>query len=262
MVPYEPHRVDLMGNARPGGAWGSLPVLRRAFWTGVLIATPVLVTLWLTASIVLWVDGLVMPLLPASARPETYLGVSLPGFGLLAALFALTLLGLLAANVLGLKVIDSAERLVARLPLVRAVYKTTQEVMGTLLTRGEASFHEVALIEFPRPGAWAIVFVTSNAKGAADALFKEDMVSVFLPTTPNPTTGFFLYLPRREVRFLDISVEEAMKLVISAGLVGPDRVTGSTPQGARTLISNLRRSFDGARLFTRKGGGEGRSPGP
>ncbi len=228
------------------------PTFRRGFFNGVLIATPVLVTLWLTLSVVTGIDGLVLPLLPDSINPRTFLGFDIPGSGVLLAAIALTLIGFLLANVFGLHILEHSEKLVARLPFIRSIYKTTQEVMGTLITRSGSSFSQVGLVEYPRPGVWAIVLITANSKGAIGDLVGDDVVSVFLPTTPNPTTGFLLYVPRREIRILDISVEDAMKLIVSAGLVGPDRVTGQPATGARTLIGHLRRSIEQRGLGPRK----------
>lgn len=218
--------------------------LRQGFFNGILVLTPVAVTVWFTVSIVSWIDASMMPLLPRALHPETYLGFHLPGVGLLFALFLVTLAGVVLANVMGLTAMGAAERLVERMPVVRAIYKTTQEVTGTLLTRSDASFQQVGLIEFPRPGAWAICFITSSARGIVGELLPSDVVSVFIPTTPNPTTGFLLYVERRSLRVLDISVEDAMKLIISAGLVGPDLLAGPTASGVHSLVTRLKKSFD------------------
>jgi uncharacterized membrane protein len=220
------------------------PTFRRGFLSGVLIATPVLVTLWLALTVITGIDALVLPLLPDAFNPASYLGFNIPGWGVFIAAVALTLIGWLLANVFGLHILERSERLVGRMPVIRSIYKTTQEVMGTIISRNDSEFSQVGLVEYPRPGIWAIVLITANSKGAIGDLVGDDVVSVFLPTSPNPTTGFLLYVPRREIRLLDISVEDAMKLVVSAGLVGPDRVTGQPATGARTLIGHLRRSIE------------------
>lgn len=228
------------------------PTFRRGFFNGVLIATPVLVTIWLTFSVISGIDAAVLPLLPDSLNPRTLIGFDIPGLGVVLAAVALTLIGLLLANMFGLHILEHSEKLVARLPVIRAIYKTTQEVMGTIISRNDSSFSQVGLVEYPRAGVWAIVLITANSKGAIGDLVGDDVVSVFLPTTPNPTTGFLLYVPRREIRMLDITVEDAMKLIISAGLVGPDRVTGQPATGARSLIGNLRKSIEQRALGARK----------
>jgi uncharacterized membrane protein len=239
-----PFESGLPRDAKSGSSKPMFPTFRRGFFSGVLIATPVLVTLWLTLTVVTGIDSLVIPLLPAAFNPGTYLGFDIPGWGVFIGAVVLTLIGWLLANVFGLHILEHSERLVARMPVIRSIYKTTQEVMGTIISRTESSFSQVGLVEYPRPGVWAIVLITANSKGAIGDLVGDDVVSVFLPTTPNPTTGFLLYVPRREIRMLDISVEDAMKLVVSAGLVGPDRVTGQPATGARTLIGHLRRQIE------------------
>mgnify|MGYP001627926603 FL=1 len=196
--------------------------LRRYFLTGLIVVAPLVITDYLTWSFVLWVDGWVKPYLPATYNPDTYLPFSLPGYGLLVALAALTMVGFLTANLVGRTIIGFGESLLDRMPLVRVIYKGLKQIFETVLAEQNNSFKQAALIEYPRKGLWSIVFIATETKGEVDhKLPNEGTISVFLPTTPNPTSGFLLFVPRKDIIMLDMSVEEAAKMVISAGLVAP-----------------------------------------
>jgi uncharacterized membrane protein len=197
--------------------------IRNYFLTGLIVAGPVAVTAWLIWSFITWVDGFVRPFIPPAYRPETYLPWPIPGTGLVIAFLALTLLGFLTANLVGRTLVEFGESLLNRMPIVRPLYRTTKQIFETLFSKSGSSFRKVALVEFPGPGMWSLVFISQQpGKDIADRLPGEDNVSVFLPCTPNPTTGFFFFLPRKDIVELDISVEAAMSLVISAGMVQPD----------------------------------------
>ncbi len=196
--------------------------LRRYFLTGLVVVAPLVITAYLTWSFVLWVDGWVKPYLPAKYNPDTYLPFSLPGYGLLVALVALTMVGFLTANLVGRTIIGFGESLLDRMPLVRVIYKGLKQIFETVLAEQSNSFKQAALIEYPRKGIWSIVFIATDTKGEVDyKLPGEETISVFLPTTPNPTSGFLLFVPRKDIIMLEMSVEEAAKMVISAGLVAP-----------------------------------------
>jgi uncharacterized membrane protein len=197
--------------------------IRNYFLTGLVVAGPVAITVWLTWTFITWVDDLVRPFVPVMYRPETYLPWKIPGSGLVIAFLALTLLGFLAANLVGRTLVEFGERLLDRMPLVRSVYKGLKQVFETLFSESGSSFRTVGLVEFPAPGMWSLVFLSQPP--SAEILNRlpstEDHVSVFMPCTPNPTTGFFFYIKRREVIELDIPVEAAAKLIMSAGLIQP-----------------------------------------
>ncbi len=197
--------------------------VRNYFLTGLVVAGPVLVTAYLTWSFITWVDNLVRPVIPPMYRPETYLPWPIPGTGLVVAFFALTLLGFLTANLIGRTLVGWGEGLLNRMPIVRPVYKTMKQIFETLFSKTGSSFRQVALVEFPSPGMWSLVFMSQppNADIAAK-LPQTEHVSAFLPCTPNPTTGFFFYVLRNDLVVLDITVESAMTLLISAGMVQPD----------------------------------------
>ena len=198
--------------------------LRNYVRTGVIIAGPVAITIYVTWWFVSLIDGWVKPLVPTRYLPETYLPFTLPGFGLVIAFLALTALGFLTANLVGRTLIDFGEVLLNRMPVVRGIYRGTKQVFQTIFSTTGTSFRTVGLVEFPVKGTWSIVFISNPASSdIADALpSPEEHMGVFLPCTPNPTTGFFFYLPRKDVIELTLSVDEAAKLVMSAGVIQPD----------------------------------------
>lgn len=220
--------------AFPGAKPGIISRVRNYFLTGLVVAGPVAVTLWLIWWFVTWVDNFVRPLIPMAYRPETYLPVKIPGFGLIIAFVALTLLGFFTANLIGSRLIDLGQSLLSRMPIVRPIYRTTKQIFETLFSSSESSFRRVGLVEFPAPGMWSLVFLTQSPSASIAAhLPDSEHVSAFLPCTPNPTTGFFFYVPRRDVIDLDITVEQAMTLLISAGIIQP----GAAPEAQAKLAA-------------------------
>src|SRR5437868_12434468 len=197
--------------------------IRNYFLTGLVVAGPVAITIYLTWSFVTWVDDLVRPLFPVALRPETYLPVKIPGLGLIFAFIALTLLGFFTANFVGRKFVEFGENLLGRMPVVRPVYRGLKQVFETLFSKSASTFRTVGLVEFPSPGMWSLVFLSTPPGTDITARLpsEEEHVSVFMPCTPNPTTGFFFYVPRREVIELAIPVEEAAKLIMTAGMIQP-----------------------------------------
>jgi len=197
--------------------------LRNYFLTGLIIVAPLAITAYLTWTFIGWVDSWVKPYIPQVYNPDNYLPFAVPGFGLLTALFLITMIGFLTANLVGRSIIGFGESLLDRMPLVRSLYKGLKQIFQTVLAEQSGSFKQAALIEYPRRGLWSIVFIATYTKGEVSSrLPEEETISVFLPTTPNPTSGFLLFVPRKDVIILDMSVEEAAKMVISAGLVSPD----------------------------------------
>ncbi len=197
--------------------------IRNYFLTGLVLVGPVFITGYLLWWFVNWVDGLVRPFIPGPYRPETYLPVKVPGTGLIIAFVALTLLGFLTANFVGRKLIAFGDDLLHRMPIVRPIYRTMKQIFETIFSSSGSSFRKVGLVEFPAPGMWSLVFVSQPPSAdVAERLPATEHVSVFLPCTPNPTTGFFFYLPRSDVIDLDISVEAAMTVLMSAGVVQPN----------------------------------------
>jgi uncharacterized membrane protein len=199
--------------------------LRNYFLTGFIICAPLAVTLYLTWSLINWVDSWVEPYIPDAYNPVRYLPVNIPGFGLIVAIFLITLVGFLTANIVGRSVVNLGESILGRMPFVRNIYRGLKQILQTVLSEKSKSFQKVGLIEYPRKGLWAIVFVATDAEGEVLETIRKDTgpaVAVFLPTTPNPTSGFLLFVAKSDIRELKMSVEEAAKLVISAGLVTPE----------------------------------------
>jgi uncharacterized membrane protein len=228
--------------ARP--THGFVSRIRNYFLTGLIVAGPVAVTLWLVWWFVTWVDNLVRPFIPVAYRPETYLPIDIPGFGLITAFVALTFLGFLAANLVGRTLVDFGENLLSRMPIVRPIYRTAKQIFQTLFSSTGSSFRKVGLVEFPAPGMWSLVFLTQTPSAEISSrLPATEHVSAFMPCTPNPTTGFFFYVPRRDVIDLDISVEEAMQLLISAGVIQP----GGESNGRIAALAETARAAQAAR---------------
>jgi uncharacterized membrane protein len=218
----------------PDAPRGFMARFRNYFLTGLIVAGPIAITFYLTLWFVTWVDGLVRPFVPTAYRPETYLPFGLPGSGLIVAVIALTLLGFLTANLIGRTLVDLGERLLGRMPVVRAIYRGLKQVFETLFSGSGSSFRRVGLVEFPSPGMWSLVFLTQPPnEEISSRLPATEHVSAFMPCTPNPTTGFFFYVPRRDVIDLDITVEAAMTLLMSAGIVQPGGESQSSGSQAR-----------------------------
>jgi uncharacterized membrane protein len=223
---------------------GIVSRIRNYFLTGFIVAGPVAVTLWLVWWFVNWVDNLVRPFIPVTYRPETYLPVNIPGLGLIIAFAALTLLGFLTANLVGSRLVSLGESLLSRMPIVRPIYRTIKQIFQTLFSSSDSSFRHVGLVEFPAPGMWSLVFLTHPPTASISGLLPAtEHVSAFLPCTPNPTTGFFFYVPRQDVIDLDITVEQAMTLLMSAGIIQP----GSEQQNNVAALGQTARAAQAAR---------------
>ncbi|MDU8944984.1 DUF502 domain-containing protein [Ovoidimarina sediminis] len=199
--------------------------LRASFLTGLIVIAPIGLTAWLIWTVVGWIDGWVLPFVPHNLRPEQYIGINLRGVGVIFFLIFTILVGWMAKGLIGRSLIRWAEGVVETLPVVRSVYSGLKQIAETVFTQSDTSFDKACLVQYPREGIWAIAFVSSTAKYEIDEKMpgEEEKVSVFLPTTPNPTSGFLLFVPRRDIQELDMSVEDAAKLIISAGLVYPSQ---------------------------------------
>ena len=205
---------------------------RNSFITGIVVIAPVALTVWLVWTVIGWIDGFVLPFVPSQYQPEEILKailgedvrVNIRGLGVVFFLVFTTFIGWIAKGLLGRTFIRSAENLVNRMPVVRSVYSGVKQIAETVFAQADRSFEKACLIEYPRRGIWAIGFISTTAKGEVSkrAGSGQKMQSIFVPTTPNPTSGFLLFFPAEDVIELDMSVEDAAKLVISAGLVYPE----------------------------------------
>jgi uncharacterized membrane protein len=205
----KPLRIGMMGR------------LRAYFLAGILVTAPVAITLYLAWAVINLIDTAVSQLIPATYNPENYLPFSVPGLGVVIVLVALTLTGALTAGVIGRLVVRAGESVLARMPVVRGVYAATKQIMETVLANQSAAFREVVLLEYPRRGIWTIGFISGTTQGEVRDLTGEEVVNVFVPTTPNPTSGFLLFVPRTDLRVLEMTVEEGIKMVVSGGIVAP-----------------------------------------
>jgi uncharacterized membrane protein len=188
--------------------------------TGLLVWVPLGVTVFLVKFMVDFVDRSLL-LVPVDYRPDTLLGMHIPGLGIVLTLFVLLLTGVLAANFLGRKLVHTWESILQRIPLVRTVYSAAKSFAEVVLTDNTESFKEVLLIEYPRKGLYSLCFQTSTQLGEVQARTGEEVICVFVPTTPNPTSGVMIMVPRKDVIVLDMQVEEAVKMVVSLGVVVP-----------------------------------------
>ncbi len=195
--------------------------LRTYFLAGILISAPIGLTVYLAWLFISWVDQTVFGVIPVQYNPETYLPFSIPGIGLIIVVVALTLLGALTAGLLGRLAQQLMEAVLNRLPIIRTIYNALKQVIETVLANQSAAFRECVLVEYPRKGVWAVGFITGTTATEIQNLTEAEVVNVFVPTAPNPTSGFLLFVPKSEVVFLKMSVEDGIKLVISSGIVTP-----------------------------------------
>jgi uncharacterized membrane protein len=202
----------------PPGLWSRL---RTYFLTGVIVSAPISITAFLVYEFITFLDTQVAALIPTRYNPETYLPFSIPGLGLVVTLASLTFVGMLAAGFAGRTLVRIGEGVLARMPIIRGVYGTLKQIFETVLAQSSRSFREVVLIEYPRRGIGAIGFVTGPTRGEVQDRAESELVNVFLPTTPNPTSGFLLFVPKEDLIHLDMSIEDGIKMVISGGIVAP-----------------------------------------
>jgi len=205
---------------------GLIARLRSSFLTGLVVIAPVAMTVWLIWSVIGWIDSVVLPLVPGGFKPDQFIGLNLRGYGVVIFLIFTVIVGWIAKGLIGRSLIGFAEGLVVRMPVVRSIYSGVKQIAETVFAQTDRSFEKACLVQYPRKGIWAVGFISTEAKGevAQQAGNEGTLLSVFVPTTPNPTSGFLLFFPKDDVIELDMSVEEAAKLVISAGLVYPDMV--------------------------------------
>ena len=196
--------------------------LRAYFITGIIVVAPLALTVYLVTVIVGFIDENVLPLLGETWHPENYLPFAVPGIGVVIFVVAITFIGWLATGLIGRTVVSMGERLLERMPVVRSVYSVFKQIFETVFSHDSRAFRDVVLISWPRPGCWAVGFATGSTKGEVRDAIGDDVVNVFLPTTPNPTSGYLLFLPKKDVIFLDMTVEQGIKLVISGGVVTPE----------------------------------------
>lgn len=198
--------------------------LRAYFFTGLVITAPIAITVWATYWFVTMFDAWVKPLIPAAYNPDTYLPIRVPGFGLVFALITITVIGFMAANLAGRTMIAIWDKLLNSTPVVRSIYKGSKQIFETLFSQKGASFRYVCLVEWPRRDAWSLAFISREVDGGQIGLEPgRAMYAIYMSTTPNPTSGYVFFVDVDDVKIIDMSVEDGLKLVISMGLVFPDK---------------------------------------
>lgn len=195
--------------------------LRTYFLAGILITAPISITFYLAWLFIDFVDDKITPLVPEAYNPNSYLPFAVPGLGLVIVLVSLTLIGALTAGFVGRGITKVYDRLLNRMPVIRGLYKALKQILETVLAQQSNAFREAVLVEYPRRGLWAVAFITGTTEGEVQHLTEEECINIFLPTTPNPTSGFLLFVPKTDLVPLTMSVEEAIKMVISGGIVTP-----------------------------------------
>jgi len=234
---------------------GLIARLRSWFFTGLLVAAPVLLTIYITWLFVDIIDGQVESLMPSWLRE--YISVNapvvgkLPGVGLLIGVVVITVIGAVAAGFMGRWLIGLGERILNRMPVVRSIYGASKQILETVLSTQSDAFREVVMVEYPRKGLWVLGFVTGTTKGEVKDWLTQETVNVFIPTTPNPTSGFLLFCPNKDLVYLEMSVEDAVKLVVSGGIVTPPHSATPTAKkkaakGARSAVKAKAKPKSGA----------------
>ena len=200
---------------------GLLARLRAYFLAGVLVTAPVAITFYIVWLIVSFIDDRVSRLIPARYNPENHLPFGIPGLGLVIAVVVLILIGAVTAGYIGRVIVRLSDAILARMPVVRSIYGATKQIFETVLAHKSTAFRQVCLVEYPRRGVWSLGFVTGTTVGEVQERTSDQVVNVFLPTTPNPTSGFLLLVPTRDLVLLEMSVEDGIKMVISGGIITP-----------------------------------------
>jgi uncharacterized membrane protein len=202
-------------------------ILRNYFLTGLLVIVPISVTCYVIWVLIKALDS-VLKLVPVKYLPETYLRIPIPGFGLILVVIIVFAVGVLTRNFVGTKLIHLGEKIVDRIPLARILYISVKQLMEALILQKSKAFQKAALIEYPRHGVYVIAFITGESKGEIQRVTQKKMMNVFVPTTPNPTSGFYILVPEDEIIILNMSVEDAFKLIMSGGILSPSELKDRT----------------------------------
>ncbi len=210
--------------------------MKRYIIAGLLVWVPLGITIWVLHFLVTTLDQTLL-LFPQSARPDALLGVHIPGFGVVLSFAILLVTGVIAANFFGARLIRFWEGALGRIPVVKSIYSSVKQVSDTLLSDSGNAFRKALLVQFPHQGAWSIAFLTGAPAHAVDVHLAEEHISVYVPTTPNPTSGYFVIVPKSQVRDLDMTVDEALKYVISMGVVAPRGATIPAPPRSPTALA-------------------------
>jgi len=203
--------------------------MRTNLLAGIFVVAPIGITIYLTYAMLKFVDVRVAALIPEDYNPNTYLPFSVPGIGLVISLLFFLLVGVIARNYLGRLTYRVSEYIVQKMPIVRSIYSATKQIFESVMMDQSRAFKDVVLVEFPSKGMWSLGFVTGVTKGEVQRLTEHEVVNVYVPTTPNPTSGFLLFIPRKDLIYISMSPEDAIKMIVSGGLITPADATIKTP---------------------------------
>ena len=217
----EDHNIEPSTETVEVGKTTLLGKLRAYFLAGIVVTAPISITIYLTWTFLQFLDSKITPLIPAAYNPNTYLPFSMPGLGLLIAVVFFVLVGFLARNYFGRLLVRISEYIVERVPVINTVYGAIKQIFETVAASQSDAFKEVVMFEYPRKGIWVMGFVTGRTKGEVQTLTKGETVNVFLPTTPNPTSGFLLFVPKKDITYMEMTVEEGIKMIVSGGIITP-----------------------------------------
>lgn len=205
----EVHKITFLGR------------LRNYFLAGILVTAPIAITIYVTWGFLKFLDNKITPLIPEVYNPNTYLPVEVPGLGLIIAITFFVIIGWITRNFLGRFFIRISENIVERVPIINTIYGAIKQILETIMASQSDAFKEVVMFEYPRKGIWVLGFVTGSTKGEVQSLTDTETVNVFLPTTPNPTSGFLLFLPKKDITYMKMTVEEGIKMIVSGGIITP-----------------------------------------
>ncbi len=199
------------------------PTLKTYFFTGILVTAPIAITLYVAWEVITYVDQFVAGFIPQKYNPNELLPYGIPGIGVILLFIFFTLIGMLTANFIGQALIKFGYRIISKMPVISGLYNAISKILETLLGSGKnKAFRQPVLVEYPRRDLWTIAFITGPVyDGISEKLNDDTLLAIYVPTTPNPTSGFFLYIPKKDVIMLDMSVEEALKLILSTGIINP-----------------------------------------
>ena len=231
---------------------------RNYFFAGILVSAPIAITLWIAWKVVGFVDDSVDPLIPPELTPSTYLTFDLPGFGIIIVVAGLMVIGSLTTGFVGKLIVKYSEWLLTKIPVIGSIYGWTKQILETLLSEESTAFREVVLVEYPCRGSWAVGFITGQTKGEVQDLTSEMVYNVFVPATPNPTTGFLLFIPEQDIRRLEMTVDDGIKLVISGGIVKPQEEEDQesewgTGTGIAEEVERIKEAMEDARVAAEHG---------
>ncbi|MFP4313224.1 MAG: DUF502 domain-containing protein [Alphaproteobacteria bacterium] len=208
--------------------------LRGYLLAGILVTAPISITIYLTYVFLTFIDTRVAKILPEDWYQGFYGGTTIPGLGLIIAVLFFIVVGWFATNFLGRLVIRISEYIVNQMPIIRTLYNATKQIFETVMATKSQAFREPVMLEYPRKGVWSIGFVTGRTEGEVQRITENETINVFVPTTPNPTSGYLLFVPKKDIKYLNMTVEEAIKLVVSAGIITPPDRTEPAPKKAGT----------------------------